>query len=81
MVYALSAGRPVLTPATPFSESYRALLGADWLRLYQGALTPDLLAAQLPASEAGPDLAALDGIAVGAKAAAFFRKLREGNRV
>jgi glycosyltransferase involved in cell wall biosynthesis len=49
IVHALSAGRPVLTPATPFATSLAAELGrSDWLQTYQGPLTPDILAAGEP---------------------------------
>src|SRR5690606_4502061 len=75
IVHALSAGRPVLTPATPFSESYRGLLGADWVRTYDTALTPDLLVRQAPPPASPPDLSALSAQAVGAMAAAFFGRL------
>ena len=37
IVHALSAGRPVLTPATPFATSLAAELGRpDWLQTYAG---------------------------------------------
>jgi glycosyltransferase involved in cell wall biosynthesis len=46
IVHALSAGRPVLTPATPFATSLAAELGRpDWLQTYEGPLTPATLAA------------------------------------
>ncbi len=46
IVHALSAGRPVLTPATPYATSLAAELGApNWLQTYTGPLTPDILAA------------------------------------
>ena len=50
IVHALSAQRPVLTPATPFATSLAAELGRpDWLQTYQGPLTPATLAgAQMP---------------------------------
>ena len=39
IVHALSAGRPVLTPATPFALSLAAELGRpDWLQTYAGPL-------------------------------------------
>lgn len=52
IVHALSAGRPVLTPATPFASSLAAELGRpDWLQTYEGPLTPaTLAAATLPAT-------------------------------
>jgi hypothetical protein len=46
IVHALSAGRPVLTPATPFASSLAGELGRpDWLQTYEGGLTPATLAA------------------------------------
>jgi glycosyltransferase involved in cell wall biosynthesis len=46
IVHALSAERPVLTPATPFATSLAGALGSpDWLQTYDGALTPATLAA------------------------------------
>jgi glycosyltransferase involved in cell wall biosynthesis len=50
IVHALSAQRPVLTPATPFATSLAAELGRpDWLQTYQGPLTPATLAgAEVP---------------------------------
>lgn len=50
IIYALSAGRPVLTPSTPFAESLRETLSADWVRTYSGSLTGEILAAQRPPS-------------------------------
>jgi glycosyltransferase involved in cell wall biosynthesis len=52
IVHALSAGRPVLTPATPFASSLAAELGRpDWLQTYEGRLTPaTLFAAPTPAT-------------------------------
>lgn len=76
ITHALSAGRPVLTPQTPFAAALRDLAGPGWLRLYQGPLTPDLLSGGLdPAPAAGPDLAALDPGLVGRQAADFLRGL------
>lgn len=49
IVHALSAARPVLTPATPFATSLAAELGRpDWLQTYEGPLTPAALAAARP---------------------------------
>lgn len=52
IVHALSAARPVLTPATAFAGSLAAELGRpDWLQTYEGPLTPAALAAAvLPAT-------------------------------
>jgi glycosyltransferase involved in cell wall biosynthesis len=78
IVHALSAARPVLTPATPFAEALEGLVGADWMRTYDGPLTPELLAAQRPApptASGAPDLSACAPEAVGRAAMAFFRGL------
>ena len=76
IVHALSAGRPVLTPATPFATSLAAELGRpDWLQTYAGPLTAgDARAARRPGT-------ALDlGPLAPAKAAARLRRFLEGLR-
>jgi beta-1,4-mannosyltransferase len=76
LVHALSADRPVLTPATPFSESLRDELGPDWVRTYAGPLTPGILgeaAAVHPATPAPMDAFAPE--AIGAKLADWLRRL------
>lgn len=75
LVHALSAGCQILTPDTPFAASYQDLLGGDWVRLYSGALTPDMLAQPLPNSGSNSDLEPLSGTAVGIEACRFFRSL------
>lgn len=79
IVHALSAARPVLTPATPFARSLQGLLGTDWVRTYAGPLTPAVLEAQaeLPAGPGGPDLSDLEAAKVGREAARFFRDLAQ----
>lgn len=76
LVHALSAHRPVLTPATPFARALRDEVGGGWVRTYEGPLTGALLerAAQA-APVAPPRLARLGPGAVGHEAAAFFRGL------
>ncbi len=44
---ALSFDRPVLVPARGAMGELRALAGADWVRTYDGELTPDILARAL----------------------------------
>ncbi len=77
IVHALSAGRPVVTPVTPFSDSLRKHLGSDWVRTYSDDLTPTLLeaketlrptATELNMEEFMPD-------AVGRRATAFFERI------
>lgn len=83
IIHALSAARPVLTPATPFADSLRDLLGPDWVRTHDGPLTPSLLEAQvgLPTGLAGPDLSAMAAAKVGRAAAGFFRDLAQSGAV
>ncbi len=44
LVHALSADRPVLTPRTPFAEGLLSDLGQNWVNLYDGPLTSEILA-------------------------------------
>jgi glycosyltransferase involved in cell wall biosynthesis len=76
IVHGLSAGRPVLTPATPFAASLAAELGSPgWLQTYAGPLTPETLAgARRP--EGALDL----GPIAPARAAARLRRFLEGLR-
>ena len=43
LLYALSVGRPVLAPRSPANVALQAEVGADWLLLYDGPLTGDVL--------------------------------------
>jgi glycosyltransferase involved in cell wall biosynthesis len=74
IIHSLSAARPVLTPATPFSDSLQAQLGADWMRLYKGELTSRMLEvqAQRTVNAGGPDLSELAPVKVGRAARRFF---------
>ncbi len=80
IVHALSAGRPVLTPATPFATSLAAELGRpDWLRTYEGPLTPATLAAARP--PATPlDLAPLAPATAARRLRGFLETLGAQNR-
>jgi hypothetical protein len=74
LVHALSYGRVVMTPSSPFAEDVAAAVGADWVICYREKLTPALFERRsMPAG--GPDLAALQPAALGRKAAAFYRTL------
>ena len=74
IIYALSIGRPVITPVAPFADALGEAVGADWVQTYQGSLTPGALkaAVQMPGE---PDLAALDTAKLGAAASALYRRL------
>lgn len=43
IVHALSAGKPVCTPNSPFARDFAANVGSGWIRLYQPPLTPLML--------------------------------------
>jgi beta-1,4-mannosyltransferase len=43
IVHALSARKPVLTPATPFSQDLVGQFGQEWVRLYTPPLTDEIL--------------------------------------
>lgn len=43
VVHAVSCGRPVITPATPFANDVAKAVGEEWVVRYSGQLTPDLL--------------------------------------
>lgn len=76
LVHALSAARPVLTPRTPFAESYQALLGATWLTLYEGPLRSNLLTRMPDTTHQAPNLETLSGAHVGDEARAFFDSIK-----
>jgi len=65
LVHAVSAGRQVLTPSSPFADSLAQAVPGGWVQPYEGPLTParlEALAGQRPATPA-PDLSALDPLA------------------
>ena len=43
LVHAISVGRQVLTPKTPFSDALARQVGRDWVALYDGPLSLDIL--------------------------------------
>ena len=59
MIYSLSAHRRILTPRTPFSASLAEVL-PEWVDLYDGALTPQILRASTlrETPDTPPDLSA-----------------------
>ena len=73
MIYALSTGKPVITPATPFADGLAAVVGRDWVRTYAGPLTLAALNLEVPAG--APDLTPLDWPTLGTIAAQFYRTL------
>jgi len=49
LLHALSAGRPVLAPRTGANEALQREVGPEWLHLYDGPLTGEILAGALAA--------------------------------
>lgn len=87
LLVAASLGRPVLVPHSGANALLAAELGHGWVRMYRGALTPDVLAAHLEAVAAegllcaeGPDIAARDAARIGALHARAYRRAR-GERI
>lgn len=74
IIHALSAKRPVLTPATPFANSLEVLLGTEWVRQYEFELSPDILTDQKKASGT-IDLSSLSSSVVGEDVLLFLRRL------
>ncbi|MEB8388426.1 glycosyltransferase [Rhodobacteraceae bacterium KMM 6894] len=79
IVHALSANRPVLTPATPFADSFKSLLGAQWVRQYQDGLSPQLLMQQQGVSET-VNLTHLSPNAVGKDILTFLNRNQDAQR-
>jgi glycosyltransferase involved in cell wall biosynthesis len=75
---ALSFDCPVLVPALGAMGELRDLAGADWVRTYQGELTPALLEAALawargPRDRRSPDLGALGWARIAERTLALYR--------
>lgn len=82
MVHALCAGRPLLTPDTPFSRCLAAEVGGDWVMTHDGPLTAARLGealGRLPKAGA-PDLSAFQPERVGCEVAAFLREVSAAPR-
>jgi beta-1,4-mannosyltransferase len=77
-VLSLSFDCPVLVPAKGALEDLQAEVGQEWVRTYEGELTPELLAAALHWARAGarPARAPLEGLDWGVLAAATVRLFR-----
>jgi beta-1,4-mannosyltransferase len=76
---ALSFDRPVLVPALGAMGELRDLAGTDWIRTYEGDLTPALLAEALgwagrPRPHGGPDLEPLGWPRIAEQTLALYRE-------
>jgi glycosyltransferase involved in cell wall biosynthesis len=78
----LSFDRPVLVPRRGAMGELQALVGADWLRLYDGELTATLLDEALAWARArpagSPDLSPLNWKGIAEQTLAFYRAVRGG---
>jgi glycosyltransferase involved in cell wall biosynthesis len=77
---ALGFDRPVLVPDRGAMGELQALAGSEWVRTYEGELTPALLAdalewARAERSSASPPLEALDWSRIAEETLAFYRTL------
>ena len=77
LVHALSVGRQILTPQTPFSNALARQVGRDWVALYDGSLSVDALqkAEQSHVKIGGPDISAFDPKRTSQQLLAFFQSL------
>jgi beta-1,4-mannosyltransferase len=76
---ALSFDRPVLVPSLGAMGELRELAGTDWVRTYEGELTPGLLADALhwaarPRPRGGPDLESLAWPHIAEQTLALYRQ-------
>ena len=79
ILHALSDGRPVLTPDTPFAYALSGAVGCDWVQLYSGALNAyTLLQARAP--EGRPRLDQFTAEALAKRALAFYLTVRNPAR-
>jgi beta-1,4-mannosyltransferase len=76
IIYALSCGKPVCTPATAYATDLRNQVGDDWVQLYQGDITPEVFGNALISNEvAKPSLEFLSIAESGAKIRRFYISL------
>ncbi|GAA1687105.1 GDP-mannose--glycolipid 4-beta-D-mannosyltransferase [Microbacterium sediminicola] len=77
LLYALSVGRPVLVPSSGANEAIAAEVGADWVMLYDGDLTGEVVADALRRvpDSGGPDLSKRDWPTHIAAHVALYREL------
>ncbi|MEM7688426.1 MAG: hypothetical protein AAF291_05340 [Pseudomonadota bacterium] len=79
IVHALSLGRAVLTPRTPYAADLQEQVGEAWLKLYDGPLSERHLKNLGPPPSGEPDLSALSHARFGEELAGFYRALGSGD--
>lgn len=78
---ALSLDRPILVPRSPSSEALRREVGSEWVQLFDGELTPQVLeaaidrAAEIVGAGSVPDLRDRDWETVGERHADVYRQV------
>lgn len=72
--HALSYGRPVITPSSPFANDMADAVGKPWVHRYEGPLSAEVLA-EWPKPPASPELGALRPAALGEVALALYRQI------
>lgn len=75
LIYALSAGVPVLAPHSPANEALQREVGDPWLRLYRGTLSAGELVSVTEAPAGEPDLSRRDPAEHAALHIAAYRRL------
>jgi glycosyltransferase involved in cell wall biosynthesis len=75
LVYALSCGKPVLTPEEPFAKDYQSQVGKHWIKTYTRPLSAETLSAAINPPEKSLDLDFLSITASGRKLKDFYMQI------
>lgn len=76
IIFGLSSGHPVITPNQPYARGVSRAVGPGWITRYEGALTPEILQAWRPPTEAARlEAFALSGL--GEASMALYKRLIE----
>lgn len=79
LIYAVSAARMVLTPATPFARDLAEVVGPGWVNTYTPPLTPEILKAFVAraAPSTPPEISELQAAKAGRDIIDFIIRLRQ----
>jgi len=76
-LFTLSLNRPILIPDSPYARELQDVVGADWVHIYLGELTADVLQDSLSRAsgmkDKVPDLGYFDWDAIGASYSELYR--------
>jgi glycosyltransferase involved in cell wall biosynthesis len=75
MIFALSCGRPVITPHGAYSNDLRNLVGAEWMLTYKGEFEESSFSDLISPTSAGPNLDELSPLVNGLKIRDFYISL------